>query len=69
MTGLWIVGAGGVGREALDVALAAGVEVAGFLDDAPGLGTVRGLPCGAWRTRPPGPSTWWPSQPRGRGSD
>ena len=44
MTGLYIVGAGGVGREALDVALAAGVPVAGFLDDAPGLGTVRGLP-------------------------
>lgn len=30
---LWIVGAGGVGREALDVALAAGIEVAGFVDD------------------------------------
>jgi len=44
VSNLYIVGAGGVGREALDVALAAGVEVAGFLDDAPGLGTVRGLP-------------------------
>lgn len=30
---LWIAGAGGVGREALDVALAAGRPVAGFLDD------------------------------------
>ncbi|MER8186785.1 NeuD/PglB/VioB family sugar acetyltransferase [Kitasatospora sp. NPDC094015] len=41
---LWIAGAGGVGREALDTALAAGVAVAGFLDDrAPGV-PVRGLP-------------------------
>ncbi|MFF7458824.1 acetyltransferase [Kitasatospora sp. NPDC008115] len=41
--GLWIAGAGGLGREALDTALAAGVPVAGFLDDAPFTG-VRGLP-------------------------
>ncbi|WP_457031683.1 acetyltransferase [Kitasatospora sp. P5_F3] len=41
---LWIVGAGGVGREALDTALAAGVPVAGFLDDRAQGGTVRGLP-------------------------
>lgn len=39
----WLVGVGGVGREALDTALAAEVEVAGFLDDA-GSGPVRGLP-------------------------
>jgi sugar O-acyltransferase (sialic acid O-acetyltransferase NeuD family) len=43
-TGLWIAGAGGVGREALDTALAAGVRVAGFLDDHLAGGTVRGLP-------------------------
>ena len=42
-TSLWIVGVGGVGRETLDVALAAGVEVAGFLDDDPPDHTVRGL--------------------------
>ena len=41
---LWIAGAGGLGREALDVALAAAVAVAGFLDDAPGGSTVRDLP-------------------------
>jgi len=40
----WIVGAGGVGREALDVALAVGVAVDGFLDDAPSAAGVRGLP-------------------------
>jgi sugar O-acyltransferase (sialic acid O-acetyltransferase NeuD family) len=40
---LWIVGAGGVGREALDAALAAGLTVAGFLDDAV-QGTVRDRP-------------------------
>jgi sugar O-acyltransferase (sialic acid O-acetyltransferase NeuD family) len=43
--GLWIVGAGGLGRESLDVALAAGAEVAGFLDDLPPGDRVRGLPC------------------------
>jgi sugar O-acyltransferase (sialic acid O-acetyltransferase NeuD family) len=42
--GVWIVGIGGVGRESLDVALAAGVEVAGFLDDRPTGEAVRGLP-------------------------
>lgn len=41
---LWIAGAGGVGREALDVAIAAGVDVAGFLDDVTAGSTVRGLP-------------------------
>ena len=41
---MWIAGAGGVGREALDVALAAGIDVAGFLDDAMAGSTVRELP-------------------------
>ncbi|MFB7948427.1 NeuD/PglB/VioB family sugar acetyltransferase [Kitasatospora phosalacinea] len=41
---VWIAGAGGVGREALDVALAAGVAVSGFLDDRLAGGEVRGLP-------------------------
>ncbi|MEV4614644.1 acetyltransferase [Kitasatospora sp. NPDC049258] len=41
---LWIAGAGGVGREALDTALAAGVPVAGFLDDRAQGSLVRGLP-------------------------
>lgn len=40
---LWIAGAGGVGREALDVAIAAGVEVAGFVDDRAAGTTVREL--------------------------
>jgi len=39
-----IAGAGGVGREALDACLAAGVAVTGFVDDALAGGTVRGLP-------------------------
>lgn len=30
---LWLAGAGGVGREALDVAVACGTEVSGFIDD------------------------------------
>ncbi|MFI6445830.1 NeuD/PglB/VioB family sugar acetyltransferase [Kitasatospora sp. NPDC050543] len=60
---LWIAGAGGVGREALDTALAAGVRVAGFLDDradpaarpgGPGAATVRGLPLLAPAAVPPG---------------
>jgi sugar O-acyltransferase (sialic acid O-acetyltransferase NeuD family) len=42
--GIWIAGVGGVGREALDVALAAGVEVDGFLDDKAAGEVVRGLP-------------------------
>ena len=40
---LWIAGAGGLGREALDVALAATIPVTGFLDDAPAGSSVRGL--------------------------
>lgn len=44
MTDLFIAGAGGVGREALDVALAAGVSVAGFLDDSHAGGQIRRLP-------------------------
>lgn len=39
-----IVGAGGVGREALDACLAADVEVTAFLDDRLAGQTVRGLP-------------------------
>ncbi|WP_406280254.1 NeuD/PglB/VioB family sugar acetyltransferase [Embleya sp. NBC_00896] len=41
---LYICGAGGVGREALDAALAAGVPVTAFLDDARAGEKVRGLP-------------------------
>ncbi|NUS54160.1 MAG: acetyltransferase [Streptomycetaceae bacterium] len=41
---LYIAGAGGVGREALDAAIAAGVPVEAFLDDAAAGGKVRGLP-------------------------
>ncbi|GAA0702505.1 acetyltransferase [Kitasatospora atroaurantiaca] len=51
---LWIAGAGGVGREALDTAIAAGVPVAGFLDDGAQGGTVRGLPVLAPDQLPPG---------------
>ena len=40
---LWIVGAGGVGRETVDVALAVGADVSGFLDDGPTSGLVQGL--------------------------
>lgn len=39
-----IAGAGGVGRETLDACLAAGVPVAGFVDDHLAGRTVRGLP-------------------------
>ncbi|WP_432478381.1 NeuD/PglB/VioB family sugar acetyltransferase [Nocardioides sp. GXQ0305] len=39
-----IVGAGGVGREALDACLAAGLTVTGFVDDRLAGGTARGLP-------------------------
>lgn len=39
----YVVGVGGVGREALDVAFASGVAVAAFLDDAPADDIVRGL--------------------------
>ena len=41
---LWIVGAGGVGRETRDTALAAGMDVAGFLDDGLAGRTLEGLP-------------------------
>lgn len=51
---LWIAGAGGVGREALDVALAAGVPVAGFLDDRAAGRQVRGLPVREPAELPPG---------------
>ncbi|MFD9129742.1 acetyltransferase [Kitasatospora sp. NPDC059571] len=51
---LWIAGAGGVGREALDTALAAGVPVAGFLDDRARGTAVRGLPVLAPADLPPG---------------
>ncbi|QKW18818.1 NeuD/PglB/VioB family sugar acetyltransferase [Kitasatospora sp. NA04385] len=51
---VWIAGAGGVGREALDVALAAGTEVAGFLDDRLAGGEVRGLPVRKPAELPPG---------------
>lgn len=41
---LYVAGAGGVGREALDTALASGEEVTAFLDDGRAGGVVRGLP-------------------------
>jgi len=41
---LYIAGAGGVGREAYDAALAAGVRVRAFLDDRLAGTSVRGLP-------------------------
>lgn len=41
---LYLAGAGGVGREALDVALAQGRSVVAFLDDGLAGQTVRGLP-------------------------
>ncbi len=41
---LFIAGAGGVGRETLDAALASGMDVAGFLDDGLVGLKVRGLP-------------------------
>lgn len=41
---LFVVGAGGLGRETLDLAIAVGVRVEGFLDDARAGGTMRGLP-------------------------
>ena len=39
-----IAGAGGVGREALDACLAAGIRVTGFVDDGLAGRTTRGLP-------------------------
>jgi sugar O-acyltransferase (sialic acid O-acetyltransferase NeuD family) len=41
---LYVVGAGGLGRETLDVALACGVPVTGFADDARVGECVRGVP-------------------------
>lgn len=41
---LWIVGAGGFGRETLDALLADGRSAEGFLDDHSPLSPVRGLP-------------------------
>ena len=41
---LYLVGAGGLGREALDVALALGRSVVAFLDDELAGQTMRGLP-------------------------
>lgn len=41
---LWIVGAGGFGREALDACMAAGRAVGGFADDGRAGQRVRGLP-------------------------
>ncbi|MGY1739558.1 MULTISPECIES: acetyltransferase [unclassified Blastococcus] len=41
---LYVVGAGGLGRETLDAAMACGVPVTAFLDDALAGRTVRGLP-------------------------
>lgn len=54
MTDLYIAGAGGVGREALDVALAAGIPVAGFLDDTRAGDQIRGLPVGEMTGAPAG---------------
>jgi sugar O-acyltransferase (sialic acid O-acetyltransferase NeuD family) len=51
---LWIAGAGGVGRETLDVAIAADRPVAGFLDDASAGATVRDLPVWAMDDVPAG---------------
>lgn len=50
---LYIVGAGGTGRETLDVALAADHSVAGFIDEKLAGTVVRGLPVvGAEAARP-----------------
>lgn len=51
---LYIAGAGGVGREAYDAALAAGLAVAAFLDDRLRGTTVRGLPVLAPEEAPAG---------------
>ncbi len=42
--GLYVAGAGGVGRETYDAALAAGIDVSAFLDDRLSGTRVRGLP-------------------------
>lgn len=49
-----IAGAGGVGREALDACLAAGLEVDGFVDDVLAGGTTRGLVIAAPDAAPSG---------------
>jgi sugar O-acyltransferase (sialic acid O-acetyltransferase NeuD family) len=41
---IWIVGAGGLGREVLDAARQAGTGVAGFVDQDPGRSSIGGLP-------------------------
>ncbi|WP_214405093.1 NeuD/PglB/VioB family sugar acetyltransferase [Pseudonocardia lacus] len=51
---LYVAGAGGVGREALDIALAADVPVTAFLDDRLAGQQVRGLPVLALRDAPAG---------------
>jgi sugar O-acyltransferase (sialic acid O-acetyltransferase NeuD family) len=53
---LYVAGAGGVGRETLDIALAAGVAVAAFLDDRLAGRTVRGRPVLALSDAPAGAS-------------
>ncbi len=40
----YVVGAGGLGRESLDAAMAAGVQVTGFLDEGRAGDTIRSLP-------------------------
>lgn len=51
---LFLAGAGGVGRETLDIALAAGIPVIGFLDDRLASQQVRGLPVLAPANAPAG---------------
>lgn len=51
---LYVAGAGGTGRETLDVALACGLEVAGFLDERLAGGQARGLPVGTVADAPAG---------------
>ncbi|WP_436791318.1 acetyltransferase [Yinghuangia sp. YIM S10712] len=53
----YIAGAGGVGREALDAAIAAGVTVDAFLDDSLAGGKVRGLPVLRPDEAAPGPGS------------
>lgn len=65
---LWIAGAGGVGREALDTALAAGVPVAGFLDDRGTAAPSAACPSAGPTTSRPGRATWSGSPTRRSGS-
>lgn len=51
---LYVAGAGGVGRETLDVALAGGQVVTGFVDERLAGALVRGLPVVAPGDAPPG---------------